>query len=1026
MQFIKLLPLSVLIASSIGFMVETSYGAEVGIRIRLGVKDKKNTVWSGSAEVAPGKIDQVSGWRFQFSDKVEGTSWKAETRSLTVRKSNNPQKGGRKKDADEPMADNGVILRLLDVTDESVVSVKTANGNFEFALRDVPYGASVEKLDGAVEVERTGATTPITSERTDDDFPGIAVDKDGVVYTAFVSFTPGLDRDERAKSLKEEPASFEHLAKTPGGDRLWLAITKPNGATEKIAVTDGNGDFYKTAVTLDGDGRVWIFWSENKAWNDPKAAPNFEVWARLFAGGKFSVPVNLSENAGNDISPVAATDATGKVWVAWQGVRDGAFQILSRHQKNGSWTETSRVSSQTRNCWTPAIAASKDGRIAVAWDTYEKGDYDVWMREFASASGEAKAPQPVAQSVLYEARPALAYDGENRLWVCWESSGATWGKDWGAYERETGIGLYRDRRIGMRVLENGQWMEPLSAPATALPGGKAKKGPKNLPARKPESNERAKGEEAETEEAASAYNNLGRIVADGDGRVWLIARSRQGDFYTPLGTVWNNYACYYDGKKWVGPLLVPHSDNLLYNLPAIAAHPQGGIMLAHSSDHRQSRHIQRMGSGSNASLDSEKDPFDNDIFLSRFAMNAKGTAAALQPAKFPATGATSATTGSHAKATPETEKERTEVDRARAYRMEYNGTPLQIIRGEFHRHTENSGDGGNDGPLEDMWRYGLDVASMDWLGCGDHDNGGGREYPWWLTQKTTDAFRIAGKFEPPFSYERSVRYPEGHRNVVFAQRGIRTLPRLPISSRDNPVHAPDTQMLYKYLRAFRGVCASHTSATAMGTDWRDWDAEVEPMVEIYQGARQNYERPGAPRCPTAEDSIGGWEPLGFVNLAFKKGCRFSFQSSSDHGSTHISYALVYAENNSRDALLKAMRQRHTYAATDNIIAEFTCASGGAKYIMGDEFSTKEAPTLNLHLIGTAPFARVVLVKDDEEIKTWEPGNAELRISWTDPSPVAGKTSYYYFRGEQQKQGTESNGELVWASPMWITYSPEKN
>ena len=53
----------------------------------------------------------------------------------------------------------------------------------------------------------------------------------------------------------------------------------------------------------------------------------------------------------------------------------------------------------------------------------------------------------------------------------------------------------------------------------------------------------------------------------------------------------------------------------------------------------------------------------------------------------------------------------------------------------------------------------------------------------------------------------------------------------------------------------------------MGTDWRDNDPAVEPMVEIYQGDRQNYERPGAPRCPTAEYSIGGWEPLGFVNLA---------------------------------------------------------------------------------------------------------------------------------------------------------------
>lgn len=162
--------------------------------------------------MAPGKIDKVIGWRFQFSDKVEGTSWKAETRSLTVRKSNNPQKSGRKKDADEPMADNGVILRLLDVTDESVVSVNTANGNFEFAPREIPYGASVQKLDGAVEVERTGSSIPITSERTAYDFPAIAVDKDGVVYTAFVSFTPGLDRDERAKSLQEEPASLVETA----------------------------------------------------------------------------------------------------------------------------------------------------------------------------------------------------------------------------------------------------------------------------------------------------------------------------------------------------------------------------------------------------------------------------------------------------------------------------------------------------------------------------------------------------------------------------------------------------------------------------------------------------------------------------------------------------------------------------------------------------------------------------------------------------------------------------------------------
>jgi hypothetical protein len=1008
-----------LLALTLGFLTHTLSAEEVGIRVRLGVNDKTNTVWSGSAEVAPGKIESVSGWRFQFSDAVVGNSWTAETRTLTIRRGSKGKKGEKKKNASEPMADNGVILHLLDVTEDSVVKIKTPKGDLEFSLKEVPYGKILEKLDGAVDIERTAATGAISSEHTDDDFPSVAVQADGTVYTAFVSFTPGLDRNERAKSWTEAPKDFDFLAKLPGGDQLWLAVSKPDGKTEKIAITEGAGDLYKTATALDGDGKLWIFWSENKAWKSPKAAPNFEIWACSFQNGKLSEPVNLSQNEGNDVSPVTATDSTGKVWVAWQGVREGKFRILSRHQNASGWSPEILTSSQTQNCWTPAISTSKDGRIAIAWDTYEKGDYDIWMREYSAATGKAQAAQAVTQSPLYEARPSIAYDTDNRLWICWELSGATWGKDWGAYERETGIGLYRDRQIGMRVWADGKWMSPETSVVSALPGAPHRKGPKNLPARTPEPPNRSKGEEAENEEAANTYNNLGQIVSDRDGRIWLLARSREGSFHTPLGTVWMNYAAYFDGAKWVGPILVPHSDNLLYNLPAVAAHPQGGIVAVHSSDHRQSKHIQRLSTGSNAALSSDKDPFDNDLFLSRLEFPSGKVIPSLKPAKIAVNLSTPAAP------TSETLQEREEVQRARAYRMDLNGTPLQIIRGEFHRHTEISGDGSNDGPLEDMWRYALDVAEMDWLGNGDHDNGAGREYPWWLTQKTTDAFRIAGKFEPPFTYERSVVYPEGHRNVVFAQRGVRTLPRLPISKRDDPKPAPDTDMLYKYLHTFHGVCASHTSATNMGTDWRNSDPEVEPMVEIYQGARQNYERPGAPRCPTADDAIGGWEPLGFVNLALQKGIRFSFQSSSDHGSTHISYALVYAENNSREALLKAMRLRHTYAATDNIIAEYTCKSGGKTYMMGDVFSTDEAPTLNLHLIGTAPFAKVVLVKDDVEIQTWEPGKADLTLTWTDPKPEAGKTSYYYFRGEQKPQPKETNGELVWASPMWITFNPAK-
>ena len=115
-----------------------------------------------------------------------------------------------------------------------------------------------------------------------------------------------------------------------------------------------------------------------------------------------------------------------------------------------------------------------------------------------------------------------------------------------------------------------------------------------------------------------------------------------------------------------------------------------------------------------------------------------------------------------------------------------------------------------------------------------------------------------------------------------------------------------------YLRKFNGVAASHTSGTVMGTDWRDNDPVVEPVVEIYQGDRQSYEMPDAPRSNTEKDSIGGWRPKGFVNLALEKGYKMGFQASSDHISTHMSYCNIFAKDATREALLDALKKRHVY------------------------------------------------------------------------------------------------------------------
>lgn len=1004
-------------------------GADAGLLIQLGLTDKETTAWDGSIKVTPGEVQEMAGWRFERTDKLAGKdAWKLSTRAAAGAqkgRTNNPKKMGMAKRAAQnlgPVLDNGVFVRLHEITPESVVEVTTEQGNFSFKLSDVKDGEPLDLLDGRVAIQRTAVLgRKMSPERSDDDYPSLTVSSKGQGYLVYQSFTPGIDRDERAKRWDAEPADLSFLNKPTGGDQLWLHRRTDNQwKGERIAITEPGKDIYKSAVAIDGKGTVWITWSE-------RVDGNFDIFARSFADEKLGEIVNLSKSPGNDISPVAATDAAGKVWIAWQGAKQSLFAIQAVHQTEAGWSAAETISKNTGNCWQPAIAANDKG-VAIAWDCYDKGDYDVWL--WTQADGKV---QPVANSALYEARPSLSYDKEGTLWIAWEKSGATWGKDWGAYDGQDGIGLYRDRQIGLVALKDGQWMEPQAPLADALPGaqakgkrGKARGADANTPP-PPALPELADGVNADAylqpaqrkgapgEHAAGAgwgtYNNLGRLTCDAEGRVWIVVRSRLNSFRGPVGSTWVNYAAYLDGDQWVGPMLLPHSDGMIYNLPALAAGPQV-LFVAHSGDHRMDRFAEFNAAkapnskGGNAALDASKDPFDHDVFMSRLQAQGEAKPAVLKEAVIKPR--------DNPQPSNRTVAEREEVKAIRDYRANIAGAELRILRGEFHRHTEISGDGGNDGPLEDMWRYGIDAASMDWLGNGDHDNGNGREYTWWLTQKSTDAFMLPGSFTPMFSYERSVSYPEGHRNCVFAQRGVRTLPRLPISDQRVFEAAPDTNMLYKYLHLFNGVCASHTSVGNMGTDWRNHDPVVEPMVEVYQGARQNYEYAGCPRCPTKEDAIGGWEPAGFINNAFAKGYKFSFQSSSDHGSTHISYAMVYATEPTREAVHAAMKQRRTYGATDNIIADSRCqGADGKEHMMGEEFSVKGAPTITCKLIGTAPFAKVTLIKDNVEFPIEIAKEKSVSVSWTDPKPETGKSSYYYIRGEQV------TGELVWVSPMWI-------
>ncbi len=983
-----------LAAFSLLLALAASAHAAVGVRVLFGLTDNEPTRWDGTATASGASILSIEPWRFEGKDSIAGNQWNMSTHPIRLF-------GGARLANITPVA-NGVIVWLDRATDSSTLRIKTPQGEFNVRLSDIPYGKASFALDRRVMADRVPGFTQITNSPDEQDYPATAAAKDGTVWLAYTEFRHYKDHDRLRAPLTQPLADFSELKASPGGDQILLRKYSNGAWSEPIAITEPGGDLYRPAVAVDGSGRPWVFWSAN-------TKGNFDVWARAVENGKPASPVQLTSEPGSDVDAAAATDSKGRVWVAWQGWRNGRASIFAASQDGNGFSNPLPVSKSTGNEWNPAIAADTNGHVSVAWDSYRNGNYDVYART-ATGPGSWGAETAIAATARYEAYPSIAYDPAGTLWVAYEEGAEKWGKDFGAYET-TGFALYHGRAVRLRGIDKtGRAVEAALDPGMALPGVpdrrldvEGRQGASvDWTVPNPELTKQRK-DSATPIPPAAPKNSSPRLTVDSSGRLWLAVRSAHPIWWNPLGTVWTEHVASFDGNSWTGPVFLTHTDNVLDNRPALVSTRGGELIVIGSSDSRRQFQPSEQHLGADGfTLEAYKDPYNNDLYMNTLSLPPAAGPFSPKAAEKMAIAGVGATDTA----------ERATTSQMRAYRLKSADGPLHIVRGEFHRHSEVSMDGGGDGKILDQFRYIIDPAGMDWVGCCDHDNGGGREYSWWINQKLDDILYTQGKFIPMFMYERSIPYPEGHRNVIFAQRGIRTLPRLPKKGDDEPGRAPDTLMLYKYLKQYNGIVASHTSGTNMGTDWRDNDPDSEPVVEIYQGDRQNYEMPGAPRTNSATDSIGGWRPKGFVDLALEMGYRLSFEASSDHISTHMSYCNILSKDGTREALIDAFHKRHVYAATDDILADVRSGD----HIMGDAFSTSSAPSLHVKFVGTKPFAKVLIVKDNKYVYTSEPKTAKVDFSWKDTSPAAGKTSYYYVRGEQE------DGEVVWASPMWITYN----
>jgi len=800
----------------------------------------------------------------------------------------------------------------------------------------------------------------IGHEFRQDDCPSIAAGPDGSVWAVWLSFDG--QRDDLA---------IRRFHEGKWGTMQWVPGT--------------SGDSWLPQILVDAAGRPWVIWSQ-------QVDGNWDLYARWFDPGKqqWGPLERLTTDPLPDINPRVFSDCQGRAALVWQGFRGGFSNIFLRIFEGQRFTPEVRVTRTAANDWEPAVALDAQGVAWVVYDSYRNGNYDVFLARVRA--GALEGPElAVAATARFEARPTVAVDSNGRVWVAFEEGPVNWGKDQGYIirERQTGAMLGGRRSVQVRCYSGAAWR----APSAVLP-----------------------------QPFRDGYAFQPHLFADGRGSLWLVAKLRRVKDgpppelalragYQPLGQrgYWEYWLTRLEGPTWSEAVALPSSRGRTSTRVHAALDPAANLWLVWPTDNR--------------TPDNPHRPIRGQVYAAMLSAPAPARGVTLEPVVSDLPRINLA----HA-------DEPGDVKAVRSYVTVIAGRKHRLVRGDLHRHTELSWDisASSDGSLQDFYRYMLDVAAMDFGASTDHQ-GGAWPYWWWYTQKMTDMHHVPGAYVALYGYERSTAFPFGHRNVFFARRAEArvtpffmrpgtqgfTLPPGPQGDEPpvgtNQVVENDTPLLWEDIRGRNAIAIPHTSGNRMGTDWRFYDPELEPVVEIFQGCRTSFEQLGAPyvaREPEDAEAIkvDGFQPEGMVSNAWQKGYRLGTIASSDHFSTHISYAMVFTADFTRQGILEAIRRRHTYAATDNIVLEVRMGN----YFMGDRVSASKPLPISVKARGTAAVTRLDIIRDARVIYSAQPGARDVSLSFMDTAPGAGR-HYYYVRLLQ------ADGMIAWSSPFFVNW-----
>ena len=364
--------------------------------------------------------------------------------------------------------------------------------------------------------------------------------------------------------------------------------------------------------------------------------------------------------------------------------------------------------------------------------------------------------------------------------------------------------------------------------------------------------------------------------------------------------------------------------------------------------------------------------------------------------------------------------------------------------GEFHWHTEISGDGGNS--LPSGLEYARDHLNLDYISPSDHTP---NEAQWKYEVGVLNSFNDPGHFATFFGYEHSTNH--GHENYYFANPEHPVSPVGVVGSQicacAHGLRSNNCQELYDLTRLpqmlnkydtpndrFIGI-PHHSNANSethrLSDDTPYWFAypwthpgKYHRLAEIFQ-TRGNMERDAYP-----EDAWRGWHSNGSsVQDGLAHGYKLGFTAGSDNHTSRpanafaaredlgrvpvdsISLTGLWTDGIERGKVFNALYARHTWAVWDTRALVYFTVNGAQA---GDAIEVKKGQPLTAQIKMSAEDALQSIEIVSEKKPVWVASKDQLDFDIKVPLGKAEHSTYFYLRALQR------NGGIIYASPVFVS------